>query len=318
MSSGSSRFVVWAALAGNVLVALTKFGAAAFTGSSAMLSEGVHSLVDSGNEVVMLYGMRRAARPPDERHPLGHGRELYFWSFIVAILIFAVGAGVSLFEGIMHVRRPEPVSSFVVNYVVIGLALLFESGSWWVAVKAFRRAKGADVGYVTAVRRSKDPPIFMVLVEDTAALLGLVIALAGTAAADVWDAPVFDGAASIGIGLLLGVVALFLARESKGLLIGEPARPEIVRSIESIARAEKGVDHAAVLLTAHLGPREIIAAVSVDFADGQSAATVETLAASLDAKIRRAHPDVSTVLIVPQSLATFRRTLQQERRLAEG
>jgi len=215
MARRSSKKVVYAALLGNVLVALTKFAAAGLTGSSAMVSEAIHSLVDTGNEILLLYGLRRAARPPDELHPLGHGRELYFWSFIVTLLIFALGAGVSVYEGISHVIAPVPISNSIVNYVVLGLAFVFEGISWGVAIKEFRSAKGKR-GYFEAVRQSKDPTMFMVLFEDTAALIGLMIALAGIATSEALDRSVLDGAASIGIGVLLGVVAMFLAREAKG------------------------------------------------------------------------------------------------------
>src|SRR5207245_10779865 len=199
---------------------------AALIGSSAIAPDPVHSHVVPRNQVLLLYGLRRAARPPDELHPLGHGRELYFWSFVVTILIFALGAGVSLYQGIRHLVAPVPISSPIVNYVVLGLALVLESGSWGVAIKEFRSTKGKR-GYFEAVRQSKDPTMFMVLFEDTAALIGVIIAVVGIAASETFDRPVLDGAASIGIGLLLGVVAMFLAREAKGLLIGEPAASEV-------------------------------------------------------------------------------------------
>jgi cation diffusion facilitator family transporter len=310
MSSSSSRKVIYAALLGNVLVALTKFLAAGVTGSSAMISEGVHSLVDTGNEVLLLYGLRRAARPPDEAHPLGHGRELYFWSFIVALLIFAVGAGVSLYEGITHIFHAVPLTKPVVNYVVLALAILFESGSWWVAFREFRATKGAQ-GYYEAVRESKDPPGFLVLFEDSAALVGLFIALVGTAAADLLELPVLDGVASIAIGLVLAVVALFLAQESKALLIGEGASREIVASICRIAGSERGVEHANGLFTVHLGPRQVVAALSVDFADDLSARDVEDIVARIERRIRDRHPEVISILIKPQSIANFRRGLDR-------
>jgi cation diffusion facilitator family transporter len=297
----SRKVIVYAALLGNVLVALTKFVAAALTGSSAMVSEAIHSLVDTGNEVLLLYGMRRAARPPDELHPLGHGRELYFWSFIVTILIFALGAGVSMYEGILHVIAPVPISNPVVNYVVLGLALVLEGSSWGVAIKEFRAVKGKR-GYFEAVRRSKDPTMFMVLFEDTAALIGILIALAGIAASEVLRLPVLDGVASIGIGLLLGVVAMFLARESKGLLIGEPADSEVVSSICAIARAQPGVERTNGLFTVHLGPDQVVAAIGVDFVDVLSAADVEAIVAAIEDKVRTALPQIVLLLVKPQSL----------------
>jgi cation diffusion facilitator family transporter len=310
MSSVSSRKVLYAALVGNLLVALTKFAAATVTGSSAMLSEAVHSLVDTGNEVLLLYGLRRADQPADEAHPFGHGRELYFWSFVVALIIFAVGAGVSIFEGIRHVLSPVAIIRPGVNYAVLALALVFEGASWTVAFKEFHAGKG-DQGYLEAARRSKDPTTFMVLFEDTAAVLGVLIALAGTALAEALDLPVLDGVASIAIGGLLGVVASFLARESKGLLIGEPARSDVVASICAIARSHRGVERSNGLFTVHIGPRQVVAAISVDFADELSAREVETIVAEVEDRVRQAHPEVISLLIKPQSTAAFEKARER-------
>jgi cation diffusion facilitator family transporter len=307
MARVSSKKVVYAALVGNLLVALTKFVAAGLTGSSAMLSETIHSLVDTGNEVLLLYGMRRAAEPPDELHPLGHGRELYFWSFIVTLLIFGVGAGVSVYEGISHVLAPAPMSNVVVNYVVLALALVFEGLSFSVAIKEFRATKGKR-GYFEAVRQSKDPAMFMVLFEDTAAMIGVLIALAGIGASETLGLPVLDGVASIGIGIVLAVVAMFLAREAKGLLIGEPAEMEVVKSICATARAHPGVERSNGLFTVHLGPDQIVAAISVDFVDTLSAADVERIVAAIEERVRLAHPEIVLLLIKPQSAAAFERS----------
>jgi len=211
---GGSKTVIYAALAGNLAIAVTKFVAAFFTGSSAMLSEGVHSLVDTGNGGLLLYGMHRAARPADRTHPLGHGRELYFWSFIVALLVFALGAGVSFYEGVVHIMAPEPVANPRINYIVLGLSVLFEGSSWYVALKEFRREKGKQ-GWLQAVQSSKDPSVYTVLFEDSAALLGLVVAFAGILAAELLDMPELDGAASIGIAIILGATAIFLAPRRK-------------------------------------------------------------------------------------------------------
>jgi len=299
MAGTESTRVVFAALLGNVLVALTKFAAAAITGSSAMASEAVHSLVDTGNELLLLYGLRRAAKPPDADHPFGHGRELYFWSFIVALAIFAVGAGASIFEGVRHIRSPVAIKNPAVNYVVLALAMVFEGGSWWVAFKQFRAAKG-EIGYLEAVRKSKDPTTFTVLAEDTGAILGILIALAGTVSARVLDRPVLDGAASIAIGVLLGLIAIVLARETKGLLIGEPARSELVSSICAMARAQPGIERSNGLFTVHIGPRQVVAALSVDFIDTLSAGEVETIVATLEDRVRKAHPEVVSLLVKPQ------------------
>jgi cation diffusion facilitator family transporter len=295
----AARRVINAALLGNLLVAVTKFVAAAITGSSAMLSEAIHSVVDTGNELLLLYGLKRAARPPDAAHPFGHGRELYFWSFIVALLIFALGSGVSLYEGVAHVLSPEPIERPMVSYVVLTLALLFESASWWVAFQHFRGKKG-EVGYYEAVRRSKDPSTFLILAEDTGAVLGILIALAGTVAAVALDRPVFDGLASIAIGVLLGLIALLLARETKGLLIGEPARSELAFSICAMASAQPGVVSSNGLFTVHIGPRQVVAALSVDFTDTLTAREVEEIVAVLEDRVRKKHPEVVSLLVKPQ------------------
>ena len=311
----SSKKVVYAALLGNLAIAATKFGAAAYTGSSAMLSEAVHSLVDTGNEVLLLYGMHRAALPPDETHPLGHGRELYFWSFIVAVLIFALGAGVSVLEGIDRLRHPEAITLPAVNYVVLGFALLFEGLSWRIALMEFRAAMG-DVGYWKAVRRSKDPTVFIVLFEDSAALVGLAIALAGTLAADLLDAPAWDGAASVAIGIVLAVTSVFLARESKGLLIGEAAQPALTESICRLAAQQPGIEQANGLITVHMAPDQVFAALSVEFADDLTAPEIEAAVAELERRIRGEHPEIAALFVKPQSPGIFRNA--RARRLGTG
>jgi cation diffusion facilitator family transporter len=304
-SQTSSRTAVYAALAGNILVAATKLLAATWTGSSAMMSEAVHSIVDSGNEVLLLYGLHRAARRPDAQHPLGYGRELYFWSFIVALMIFALGAGVSIYEGIVHIRHPEPISHPAVNYVVLALAFVFEGASWVVSWRQFSAAKGS-LGYYEAVRQSKDPPSFMVFFEDSAALAGIVIAAAGTFAAVRLRQPVFDGIASILIGVVLAAIALLLARESKSLLIGEHADRELSDSILRVAGAEESVTRANGVLTMQLAPDQIVAALSLDFEDHLTAAQIEDAVIDIERKIRAAHPQVVALFIKPQTDKTYR------------
>lgn len=299
-SQASSKRVVYAALGGNLLVAATKLLAALWTGSSAMMSEAIHSLVDSGNEVLLLHGLKRATQPPDAQHPLGYGRELYFWSFVVALLIFALGAGVSVYEGMSHLRHPEPISDPVISYIVLGLAFLFEGGSWLVSWRQFRAAKGA-LGYFEAVRRSKDPPSFMVLFEDSAALAGLVIAGLGTVAAVQLHRPLFDGLASILIGVVLGAVAFLLARESKSLLIGERADRELSDSIIHVAGAENSVSRANGVLTLQLAPDQIIAALSLDFEDHLTAGQIEDAVIEIERKVRESHPQVVALFIKPQT-----------------
>jgi len=305
-----SRKVLVAGLIGNLLVAATKFAAAAVTHSVAMLSEAVHSTVDTANELLLLYGAWRAAKPPTAQHPLGHGREAYFWSFVVALLVFVVGAGVSIFQGVDHVLHPHDMERPIVNYVVLTLSALFEGGSWWVALREFRRRKGAR-GYLQAAVETKDPATVMVFFEDSAALLGIAFALAGTAASQYFGEPIFDGIASIAIGLLLAALALFMARENKKLLIGESARPQLVRSVQAIAAEEKGVRHFNGLLTFQIGPREVVVALSVDFEPRMTAAELQAAVDHLEGRIRAAHPEVILVLVKPQAPATYEKRRKQ-------
>ena len=257
MAEGPKK-VVYAALAGNLAIAVTKFIAAGLTGSSAMLSEGVHSVVDTGNQALLLYGMRRAQVPPDERFPFGRGKEIYFWSFVVALLVFALGAGVSFYQGVHHLLHPAEVEHAVINYVVLAFAALFEAGTWLVAFRQFR-AKAGERGYVEAVRRGKDPTDFAVLLEDSAALAGLAVAFVGVLAGQITGDARFDGAASVVIGLILAATALWLARETKGLLIGESANREVVAEIKRLADSYREIERVNEVLTMHVGPEYILA-----------------------------------------------------------
>jgi cation diffusion facilitator family transporter len=300
MAAGRTKTVIYAAFAGNLLVALTKFIAAWWTGSSAMLSEAIHSLVDTSNQLLLLYGIRRADRPPDAADPLGHGRELYFWSFIVALLMFTLGAGVALYEGVQHVLHPHEIVDPKVSYIVLAASALFEGATWFIALREFRKAKG-ELGYYEAVRRSKDPPSFIVLFEDSAALLGLLIAFIGTFASVQLAIPELDGAASIGIALVLGITALGLARESKGLLIGEPASPALRESIAAIARHIPGIERAQVVFTVHLAPDQVVAALSLEFNDKLTTPEIERAIDELEHAIHQAHPEVIAVFVKPQA-----------------
>ncbi|MBD3162075.1 MAG: cation diffusion facilitator family transporter, partial [Candidatus Latescibacteria bacterium] len=255
--AASSKRVIYAALIGNSLIAVTKFIASAVTGSSAMLTEGIHSLVDTGNQVLLLHGLRRSRRPADAAFPFGHGKEVYFWSFVVAILIFALGSGISLYEGILHVMHPGEVTNPLVNYIVLGLAIAFETGAFLVAAREFSHARG-DRGVLEAIRHGKDPTLFVVLFEDGAALLGLFAALVGVGLTHYTGDAVFDGIASIVIGVILGATAIWLALETKGLLIGESAEPAVVQGIREILEEREEVLHVNELLTMHLGPRSIL------------------------------------------------------------
>lgn len=299
-SQSASKKTVYAALAGNVLVAVTKFGAAAVTGSSSMLSEGIHSLVDCGNELLLLYGYHQSTRAPDASHPLGYGRELYFWSFMVALMLFAVGAGASVYEGIMHIRTPEQLQRVEVNYIVLAISLIFEGVSWWTALRLFRARKGTR-SYWQAVRESKDPPAFMVLFEDTAAIIGIVIAALGVFSADMLEMPELDGLASVLIGVVLGVAALLVARESKDLLIGEQASAAISRSIIELARTEPGVENASGAFMVHLAPDQILAALNLEFDDDLRTPEIELGVVSLERRIREKHPEVVALFVKPKA-----------------
>ena len=294
--ASSSKKVIFAALIGNSLIAITKFGASWFTGSSAMFAEGIHSLVDTGNQGLLLYGLRRAQQPADAKFPFGYGKEVYFWSFVVAILIFALGSGISLYEGVVHILHPEPIANPMVNYIVLGFALVFEGGAWYFAFQEFSRAKG-KWSYVQAVQREKDPTIFMVLFEDTAAVLGLLVAFVGIWLGQFTGIPYFDGIATVIIGLILGATAVWLAYETKGLLIGESANQEVVQSIRQLAGRLAEVEHVNEVLTMHMGPEFILVNLSVDFKDGVSSEKVESTVANLDQAIKNADSRVKRIFI---------------------
>ena len=304
-AKASTRNVVYAALALNLAIAATKFIAAWLTSSAAMLSEAVHSLVDTINELLLLYGLHRAGKRPDHVHPFGYGRELYFWSFIVALLVFALGAGVALYEGIAHLLARTPIEHAVVNYVVIGLSFAFEGASWRVAMKEFRIAKG-ELGYFEAFRRSKDPTTFTVLFEDSAALVGLAIAFAGIMGAQLLHVPQLDGIASICIAVVLAVSSMFLARETKDLLIGESALPQVQASILKIADADPSIRKANGVLTVHLGPQQVVAALSAEFEDRLTTPEIETCVNRVEAAIKAAHPEITTLFVKPQTPETWK------------
>jgi cation diffusion facilitator family transporter len=300
-----SKKTVYVALAGNLVIAAAKLAAAWFTGSSAMLSEGAHSLVDCGNEVLLLHGMKRAARRPDLAHPFGYGREVYFWSFVVALLFFALGAGVSFYEGIRHLLHPEAIRFYAVTYAVLLVAMLCEGISLRVAVKEFARHKGT-LGYVEAIRRSKNPATFTVLLEDSAALLGLGIAFIGILGAQFLEMPELDGVASLGISLVLGTMAVFLAAETKGLLLGEQASPELEAAILRAASEDPAVHVANGVYTVHIGPDQIVAELSVAFERSADAAEIERSVERIEAAIRTDYPEIVMLFVKPQAHETWR------------
>jgi cation diffusion facilitator family transporter len=286
------------ALVANLGIAVAKFAAAAVTGSSAMLTEGVHSVVDSFNQLLLIWGRRRARKSPDRLHPFGYGRELYFWSFVVAVLVFALGAGVSVYEGVIHILHPEPAVSPFIAYGVLILAILLEGWSTLAAFREFRAAKG-PLGWWEAIRRSKDPPAFIVLLENGAAMAGLAAAAVGLFLAQLTGNPAFDGAASIVIGIILGLTAWLLAVESKALLIGEAAEPELVEGLRAIAAARPGIAGIGQILTVHSAPDQITALMSVDFGDEMRAREVERIVCSVEEEVARLWPHVKRLYIRP-------------------
>jgi len=288
--------VIYAALAGNSVIALIKFIAAFFSGSSAMLSEGIHSLVDTGNQGLLLYGLKQAKKPADKQFPFGHGKEIYFWSFIVALLIFAVGAGISIYEGIHHIFNPSVMGDPTLSYIVLGLAIVFEGAAWYFAFKEFTRSKG-KWGYIEAVKRGKDPSMFVVLFEDSAAMLGLVIAFAGIALAQYTGNPFYDGLASILIGFILGGTAVWLAYETKSLLIGESANPEVVQAIKKIVTDHKEVSSINEILTMHMGPDYLLVTMNIDFDNNVLTGKLEKVISKIDSQIKQTCPIVKRVFI---------------------
>ncbi len=301
MIQKESTVVVVAALSANVVIAVAKFAAALFTGSSAMLSEAVHSCVDSGNEVLLIVGVHRADRPADESHPFGYGMEAYFWAFLVAVMIFGLGAGASLLEGIRAIRHPAPIDTPWVSYLVLGVAALAEGTSWVISLRALNRHRGGR-GWLRTIQRSKDPSVFAVVFEDSAALLGLATAALGIGLSELLGDPVWDGIGSIVIALILLVAGLLLARECHGLLTGESALPELRRSVEEAAKAQRGVRHLGELATLQVGPESVLVTLSLDFDDALSAGEVESAVSSLERRLKDAHKEITRVFIEAQSL----------------
>jgi len=294
-----ANIVLYGALFANLGIAAAKFVAAAISGSSSMLSEGVHSLVDSGNQLLLLYGQAQAKRPADRFHPFGYGRELYFWAFVVAILIFAVGAGVSLYEGWVHIAQPEPLRDPTINYVVLAVAALLEGTSWSIAVREFGARRG-PASWWQAIRQSKDPAGFIVLFEDSAALLGLGIAAIGVWVSHAVGDPRIDGVASIAIGMILATVAMLLAREAKGLLIGESADPALIAAIWSLLERRGEICAVNHVRTIHTAPDSVFVAISADFDDKLTMGEGESLIEAIEADLKAASPQISSIYIRPE------------------
>jgi len=295
--TASTRTLVIALLA-NLGIAVSKFVAAAITGSSAMLTEGVHSVVDSTNQLLLMWGRRAAKRPPDRLHPFGYGRELYFWSFVVAVLVFSLGAGVSVYEGVLHILHPEPAVSPLIAYAVLLIAFLLEGWSTVEAYRDFKKAKG-PLGWFEAIRRSKDPPAFIVLLENGAAIAGIIAAAIGLLASQITGDPFFDGAASVVIGVILGFTAALLAYESKGLLIGEAADPELVQNLRDLACTMPGVVGVGHVLTSHSSPDQITVMMNVDFDDAILARQVEQVVCRIEQEAQERWPHVRRLFVRP-------------------
>ncbi len=292
---------VYGALAANLTIAVTKFIVAGISGSSAILSEAIHSVVDSGNELLLLFGVQRARRPPDESHPYGYGKEIYFWSFIVAIVIFAIGGGMSAYEGIRHLIHPREIKALVPSVLVLGIAFVFEGASLFVALRQLRTRRRV-AGLFRAVRASKDPAVYAVVVEDFTALLGISVALVGVVLGHLMGSPVPDGIASVIIGLLLATVALFLAYETRGLLLGESASLELRDALGRIVESDEAVVRMRPPLTMHLGPEELLVNLVIEFEPqlevGQIAAAIQRI----EEQIRRSCPIVRHIFVEAAAL----------------
>ncbi len=298
----SSKKAIYAAIAGNGAISVTKFFAAGVTGSSAMVAEGIHSLVDTGNGGLLLLGISKSKQPADEIHPFGYGKELYFYSLIVAILIFGIGGGISLYEGIMHVQHVlahpnEPLGDPLINYIVLGMAMVFEAGALYVATKEFLAVKDPEKTIWEGVQTSKDPTAFTVLFEDTAAMAGLIVAFIGIFLAHQLSMPVLDGAASIVIGLILCSVAVMLVIESKGLLVGESADPKLEAEVREIILAEKGVTEVSRMLSMHMGPYDVVLNLDLSFDDTKSLAGTEQTIKRIERDIKEAYPEVKYIFM---------------------
>lgn len=295
--AGGSKIAIYGAIGANTLIAISKFTAAFFTGSSAMLAEGIHSLVDTGNGLLLLLGIKRSQQEPDKMHPFGYGKEVYFWSFVVSILIFALGGGFAIYEGIHALQDPHVIVDPTWNYVVLGAAIIFEGTALYLALKTFNKSRAKKTNLISSIVKSKDAATFAVIIEDTAALAGLMVAALGIFLSQQLQNPYFDGASSILIGLILLIVATFLARESKGLLLGESASPAVMVSLEKILKRNINIKEWTVPQTMHFGPDNIFAVIEIDLADDLKLIQAEQTIESLRLEIKNRIPQISQVVI---------------------
>lgn len=299
----SPKVSIYAAMLANIAIAIAKFVGAAISGSSAMLSEGIHSVVDSVNEILLLYGLKQSQKGPDDLHPLGHGQELYFWSLVVAVLIFSLGGGFSIYQGVQSFHESEPSQSPLVSYGVLGVAAIFEAAALTVSIREFNHQHPDRKGDLwTAVKRSKDPSSFIVIFEDAAALLGLGVAFAGVFLSQWQQNAVYDGIASIIIGLILTVVAIVLVSETKGLLIGESAVPETRENIKTLVKSDEAVTKIGPPITLHLGPEDVMLALNIEFKDSLSADEIEAATRRIERNIRQSHQEITRIFIEAASV----------------
>jgi len=293
---------VYVAVGSNLAIAAAKFAAALITGSSAMLAEAIHSVVDTGNELLLLLGIRRSARPADTLHPFGHGKELYFWSLIVAILLFGLGGGMSIYEGISHLQHPVEIRDPTWNYVVLGVAFVAEGASWVIAVRKLLEGRREGQSAWRTMRTSKDPTVYTVVAEDSAALAGVLVAFLGVLLGHRLHDPYLDGTASIVIGLILATVAGYLAVESRDLLVGESAGTDVVEDIRALAEADPAVVQASRPLTMHFGPDRVLLNLDIEFRPELTADEVAAAVDRLEARIRKEHPSIRRIFIEAEAL----------------
>jgi cation diffusion facilitator family transporter len=299
--AGTSKIAIYGAIAANTAIAISKFIAAYFTGSSAMLSEGIHSLVDTGNGVLLLHGIRLSQRPPDHNHPFGYGKEIFFWSFVVAILIFSLGGGIAIYEGIQHLLHPRQLKHVEWNYVVLTLAMIFEGAALRVALKQFNASRGKK-RLLRALVESKDSSTVAVVVEDTAALLGLLIALISVFLGHVTGWVYFDGIGSVLIGVLLVGVSYFFAVECKALLVGEGLLPEDIGRIDDILDENPRVLRHRRPLSLYFGPNEVLVNLDVKFVPNLSAEEIEQTIDQIESRIRAAIPAVNRIFVEAETV----------------
>lgn len=320
MASGSAAhpIAVYGAIAANAIIAVIKFIAAYITGSSAMVSEGIHSVVDTGNQLLLLLGIHKSKKPADEMHPFGHGKDLYFWGLVVAMLLFGIGGGMSIYEGISHLRHPSELSDPTWSYVVLALAFVIEAIVLVIAVRELLRQKPKGANWWQAMRASKDPAIYVVVAEDAAALAGVMVAAGGIFLGHWLNNPLWDGAASIVIGVILAVVAVFLAYESKGLLLGESADPVIVRAVKALAEGDAAVRAVQSPLTMHFGPHNVLLTMAVEFKPHLTGAELVAGVDRLQAGIKKKFPQVTRIFIEADSFTDGAKDVASDHKAITG